>query len=79
VVHAQSPRLSRATRRSWTGFNCLDGGLRMPRCARNVRKASWFPVSLNELGELLGHVLIKFTMSALPPKADIAERQWEVR
>jgi hypothetical protein len=25
----------------------------MPRCARNVREASWFPVSLNELGELL--------------------------
>ena len=56
VVHAQSPRLSRATRRSWTGFNCLDGSLRIPRCARNVREATWFPVSLNELGELLADI-----------------------
>jgi hypothetical protein len=24
----------------------------MPRCARNVSEACWFPVSLNELGEL---------------------------
>ena len=56
VVHAQSPRLSRATRRSWTGFNCLDGSLRMPRFARNVTEASWFPVNLNDLGELLADI-----------------------
>jgi hypothetical protein len=28
----------------------------MPRCARKVREASWFPVSLNELGELLADI-----------------------
>ena len=28
----------------------------MPRLARNVMEASWFPVRLNELGELLADI-----------------------
>jgi hypothetical protein len=28
----------------------------MPRFARNVTEASWFPVNLNDLGELLADI-----------------------